>query len=824
VKQKWILSSLAVWLLAGLGAWLVIGTTFKEPVTEKGTHQAADEPAVMAENSAAASEPDRPEAHHSMHSHNNAPEPSQVADMLLLSDIPAGEFKRGLAELVPSDRQQVLQKLSENRQLLSDVASIRVDESGMIYYVCTFHDGHGMPPSAAGDAPAEEEAVTGGGTVPISSPPILHSRPGAPNVLFLDFNGHVIEGTAWNNSRGVASWNCRPYDKDGDETTFNDAELAAISQAWERVAEDFSPFDVDVTTEEPAEWGPNTGHALITPGIDANGVACPHDGYGGIAYVDVFGGFRYSYNYAGNSYSPAWCIDYDADDVAEVISHELGHNLALSHDKWSDGTVTNGYYSGHGNGGISWGPIMGTGYNDDVSQWSKGDYLHAYNSSQDDLAIIADLLSYRPDDHGDNPDSAAPLSPGAAGLYVGSGVIETTGDPDYFSFAAQDGSVEILAETYRASSGTWGGNLDIKLSLCDGTGTLLATNNPALETKASISTNLVAGTYYVRIEPTGAGDPLVDPPTGYTLYSTLGQYDVSIIPPGGLTILDDLEGFEAGSYALWQQSNDDDIDWSSGEESTPSGSTGPSGASAGRVYLYTEASSPNYPGKVAKLDSIRLNLEAAVPGLSFDYHMYGAKMGMLAVDVYDGTWHLDVWSRTGQQHAGETNGWTSAHVDLTAYAGKRDVVLRLRGTTGSGYTSDMAIDNIRLSYDIDSDGLPDSWELEYFGSATGAVAAADSDQDGFSNLAECVSGHDPTNAASFFRIISQSAMNVTGAPFIVNWEPMFGRVYGVLWSDSLPGGFTNISGDIPYPTGSYTDTVQRAGQEHFYRIEVRTEP
>jgi hypothetical protein len=136
----------------------------------------------------------------------------------------------------------------------------------------------------------------------------------------------------------------------------------------------------------------------------------------------------------------------------------------------------------------------------------------------------------------------------------------------------------------------------------------------------------------------------------------------------------------------------------------------------------------------------------------------------------------------------------------------------------------MAIDNIRLSYDIDFDGMPDAWELQYFGNATGAVATADYDQDGFSNMDECVSGNDPTNPASFFRITSQSSLNTTGAPFVVSWEPMLGRIYGVLWSDSLVGGFTNISGDIPYPTGSYTDTVQRAGQQHFYRIEVRTEP
>ena len=53
---------------------------------------------------------------------------------------------------------------------------------------------------------------------------------------------------------------------------------------------------------------------------------------------------------------------------------------------------------------------------------------------------------------------------------------------------------------------------------------------------------------------------------------------------------------------------------------------------------------------------------------------------------------------------------------------------------------------------------------------------------------------------------------------------MPGRVYGVNWSDQLNNTFTNISGDLPYPAGSYTDTVERAGPQQFYRIEVRAGP
>ena len=64
-------------------------------------------------------------------------------------------------------------------------------------------------------------------------------------------------------------------DSDGDFTSFNAAEQAAIARIWQRAAEDFAPFDVDVTTEEPATFGPRTIRSLITRSFDANGVDLP---------------------------------------------------------------------------------------------------------------------------------------------------------------------------------------------------------------------------------------------------------------------------------------------------------------------------------------------------------------------------------------------------------------------------------------------------------------------------------------------------------------------------------------------------------------------
>ncbi|MCD4736138.1 MAG: hypothetical protein K8R53_08855, partial [Bacteroidales bacterium] len=60
------------------------------------------------------------------------------------------------------------------------------------------------------------------------------------------------------------------------------------------------------------------------------------------------------------------------------------------------------------------------------------------------------------------------------------------------------------------------------------------------------------------------------------------------------------ESYEAG-LGYWQQSQDDDFDWTLNQGSTPSSGTGPQSAYDGINYLFTEASNPNNPNKTAGL-------------------------------------------------------------------------------------------------------------------------------------------------------------------------------------------------------------------------------
>jgi PKD repeat protein len=160
------------------------------------------------------------------------------------------------------------------------------------------------------------------------------------------------------------------------------------------------------------------------------------------------------------------------------------------------------------------------------------------------------------------------------------------------------------------------------------------------------------------------------------------------------------ETFEVGGAlpAEWTHAATNDFDWAVDLGGTPSTNTGPSvdhtlGNPSGH-YVYTEASSPNYPSRTAELLSPTLSTDGASNlTLSFWYHMYGSAMGSLHVDVsVNGVWQDDVATPLAGDQGNE---WKQASVDLSAYAGS-SVQLRFRGITGSSYRGDMAIDDVRL--------------------------------------------------------------------------------------------------------------------------------
>ncbi len=140
----------------------------------------------------------------------------------------------------------------------------------------------------------------------------------------------------------------------------------------------------------------------------------------------------------------------------------------------------------------------------------------------------------------------------------------------------------------------------------------------------------------------------------------------------------------------------DDINWRVNAGSTPTINTGPiSDHNPGTVtgkYLYLESSN-NCNRAEAVLSSPCVFIEALQkPTISVWYHMFGVNMGELHIDIFDGSsWQKSVGKVAGDQGP----QWKELTVDLSHISSSL-IAFRVRGITGTGFYSDLAIDNIAV--------------------------------------------------------------------------------------------------------------------------------
>jgi hypothetical protein len=345
---------------------------------------------------------------------------------------------------------------------------------------------------------------------PLSSLPQLSSNPGATAKLFLDFNGHFqASWGAWSNITTPV------FDQDGDPTTFSNSELSTIQQIWARVAEDYAPFNIDVTTIAP---GTTTKVAHIA--IGGSSYDWYGSGAGGVAYV---GGFYNSAPHVGYVF-PANLGNGNPKYVAEAASHEAGHLFGLQHQATWDGTTL---VTAYNRGASGWAPIMGVGYYEVRTTWHNGPTSSSSTSYQDDMAILANSLNgfgYRPDDYGSTVATASPLPISGNSVNL-SGLIGRADDRDVFSFTTGGGTL-----SFQLNVAQYGPNLDSVLELWDSSGSVLVVNAPTNSLNSSISTTVGAGTYYLVAR--GMGD-----------YGNVGQYtltgtlpDSTAAPAIGITL------------------------------------------------------------------------------------------------------------------------------------------------------------------------------------------------------------------------------------------------------------------------------------------------
>jgi hypothetical protein len=375
-----------------------------------------------------------------------------------------------------------------------------------------------------------------GNSVDLSRTFFLHSNPTATKTIFLDFDGHTTTNTIWNNQSGKDAITTPAFNSDSKPKVLSNAELERIQYIWQRVAEDFAPFGINVTTQDlGTDALDNTGGSDNKWGMRVAIGGGNKDWYGsaagGVAFVNTFGNAAF-----GPAFVFSQSLSNNEKYTAEAISHEVGHTLGLLHD----GTYNSPYYKGQGTGVTEWAPIMGVGYYKNVTQWSQGEYKDA-NNTQDDLAKISSSTNgagYRADDFGNSAASANVLTGTTLNQF---GIITTRTDSDWFKFTTGATGVTNLSITTALQAWVKGAdgsftsiilpgrspNLDIAATLYDanGTGAGISTSNPTNLLTASFNLTLTANTTYIlKVDGVGFGDPLT---TGYSDYGSLGGYLVT---------------------------------------------------------------------------------------------------------------------------------------------------------------------------------------------------------------------------------------------------------------------------------------------------------
>lgn len=379
--------------------------------------------------------------------------------------------------------------------------------------------------------------------------PILNSQPLITDkVILLDFDGEVVSGSFWNSGNPI---NALP----------STMSVSEITLTFKRIAEDFRPFDVNVTTDVTRfnNAQPNSRvRVIFTPTSAWFGAA------GGVAFLDCF-------NWGGTPGTPCWVFDsYLGNNKtdAEAGSHEIGHTLGLYHQSTYSNppscVKTDEYNPGTGTGVIGWAPIMGVGYYQNVTTWFNGTSSAGCTIMQLDHGSTwpgitsSGFLNFLPDDIGNTFATGKILNLNTTSV-LDSGIITTPSDVDVFRFTlCNTRYVSIAVKPWALDTITYeGANLDIGFELYDASNTLLLSATPANSLQTLAAATLTAGTYYFKIDGLGS--------VNYSDYGSLGKYFVEVNaanPPAiSSTIITNASICAGQSVALTYTSNGTPAAW-----------------------------------------------------------------------------------------------------------------------------------------------------------------------------------------------------------------------------------------------------------------------
>ncbi len=347
--------------------------------------------------------------------------------------------------------------------------------------------------------------------------PILNSYPTSSAVIFLDFDGHYVDNTSWNYAGPISC----------DPSGLNNTQ---ITEVFNRVAEDYRPFALNITTDSTKYWSAPVSkrtRVIITTTYSWYG-----SGAGGVSFMYTFGDAANTPCFIFSS-----LLGLNVKKVSEAVSHEAGHTLGLFHQATYDNNCVriSEYNPGTGTGEIGWAPIMGVGYSQNLTLWNIGPNPYGCSNVQSDIDIITtrNSISLRPDDYADTYAGATNINFVNNAFNI-PGIITSNTDIDMFKVVVPSlGRFKLDAIPYNVGTGNSGSNLDIQLTLYNSAQTLLNVYNPSTLLSSAIDSVLNPGTYYIKVE--GKGN--IYAPN----YASLGSYSLQGSFTGGTLPLRRLE-------------------------------------------------------------------------------------------------------------------------------------------------------------------------------------------------------------------------------------------------------------------------------------------